>query len=728
MKVMWFLKRWGLGMLLLFLVLAGRAVGQNFKGFTPSGTRSKGLKGTSPSAPIIQKGKIVPNESRRVNSDLSIERIYVKGCQVYITVANRGKAGLSLRDYNNGRLSLTLQWQTGTSAGLEPRVFTLKQVDPKGALGRPGGWVEFNTRVWVKYRSFTVRAKLERLKDDRGKGRKDLRRVLAAPEGCLKIVSGLLKRNINKKALSLKKTGSFEKKKFHPAVLNKEKRELRPLNSPPSYVQIVGNKLIFDKPITIKWNPEAIKTCEGSQIISCFPADTVKISLIRSAEAGARTQIEAAILSSTPNDGIETIRITHEISFPVAPAGTMTQNLIIGDSYCVKVSSSTAAYSGAKILEPWIEVLKPREGESLVPQNYKIVIKKHPPEQYLEYQIWAVVDVAGLRLRKLLYSSPYSSGSSHAERHLTPSYGEEGKDEFLWDGHLSEEILVLPTGENLGEWWEDYEGPFTLEIEAWFRSRDGADHFLERIKRRVTKVKALHAFPAGEGWTTVSHSDLAIENIRVHGRDIDIMVVNHGPEPFRGTVIPLEVTVSDRFSSRTYQKEYHPRVSIPVNGVMSISLGGDLGICLQDTSFTVGAKLKPQGYWTDDNPSNDSRGKHFDLTIDPRPNLYFAGRRALRITRRGDEVKVRSIIGYDGPEWCLKAHTVRLRLTKPGGEIIYRRDIQTERGPVEFTLSASEVRRLGGREHVAVEVFLDWWDVIKEKAENDNWRYVYYDF
>ncbi len=727
MKVMWFLERWGLGMLLLFLILAGRAVGQNFKGFTPSGTQSKGLKGTSPSAPIIQKRKIVPNESRRATSDLSLERVYVKGCQVYITVVNRGRGGLSLRDYNNGRLTLTLQWQAGTSAGLEPHSFTLRQVDPRGALGRPGGWVEFNTKVWVRHPNLTIRVKLERLKDDRGRGKKELRQVLSTPKKCLKkIFSRTLQRNINK-TLSFKKAGLFEKKKFQIGILKKKNKEIKPLNISPSYVQIAGNKLIFDKPITIRWNPEAIKKCGEGQIVSCFPADTVKISLVRSAEVNARTQTEAVILSSTPNDGIETIRITHQISFPVTPAGTRSQNLIIGDSYCIKVSSSTVAYSRAKILEPWMEVIKPVEGEALVPKNYKIVIKKHPPEQYLEYQIWAVVDVAGLRLRKLLYFSPYSSGPSHAERHLTPSDG-EGKDEFLWDGHLSEETLVLPTGEKLGDWWEDYEGPFTLEIEAWFRSREAGDHFLERIKRRVTKVKALRAFSAAEGWTTVSHSDLAIENITVHGRDIEIVVVNHGPESFRGTVLPLEVTVSDRFSSRTYPKEYHPRVAIPVNGVMPISLGGDLGICLQDTSFTVGAKLKPQGAWTDDNPSNNSRGRHFDLTIDPRPNLYFAGRRALRITRRGDEVKVRSIIGYDGPDWCLRSHTVRLRLTKPGGEIIYRRDLQAERGPVEFTLSASEVRRLGGREHVAVEVFLDWWDVIKEKNENDNWRYVYYDF
>ncbi len=181
---------WGV---FLLLVVAAQAVSQTFKAPGPLNPRSKDLQTVSPPTPAVKERKL-PTKPQKVTSDLSIERIYVRGCQVYITVANRGKAGLSLRDYNNGRLSLTLQWQTGTSAGLEPRVFTLKQVDPKGALGRPGGWVEFNTRVWGRHPNLTIRAKLERLKDDRGKGRKELRQVLSVPERCLsKTSSGTLR-------------------------------------------------------------------------------------------------------------------------------------------------------------------------------------------------------------------------------------------------------------------------------------------------------------------------------------------------------------------------------------------------------------------------------------------------------------------------------------------------------------------------------------------------------
>lgn len=168
--------------------------------------------------------------------------------------------------------------------------------------------------------------------------------------------------------------------------------------------------------------------------------------------------------------------------------------------------------------------------------------------------------------------------------------------------------------------------------------------------------------------------------------------------------------------------------SIPVNGLTHIYLGADLGICLRDRSVTVGVKLKPQGYWRDDNSSNDVKGKHFNLTFDPRPNLYFSGARPIRITRSGDEIKVKTSVGYRGKSWCLSPHVVRLRLVKPGGEIIYREDKRATRGPVEFVLSDRVVRRLGGRDHVAVEVFLDWKDDIKESNEDDNHKYVYYDF
>ncbi len=172
---------WGV---FLLWVVAAQAVSQTFKAPAPLNPPSKDLQAVSPPTPAVKERKL-PAKPRGATSDLSLERIYVKGCQVHVTVVNRGKAGLSLRDYNNGRLSLTLQWQTGTSAGLEPRVFTLKQVDPKGALGRPGGWVEFNTRVWVKYPNFTIRAKLEGLKDDRGKGKKELRQVLSVAKRCI---------------------------------------------------------------------------------------------------------------------------------------------------------------------------------------------------------------------------------------------------------------------------------------------------------------------------------------------------------------------------------------------------------------------------------------------------------------------------------------------------------------------------------------------------------------
>ncbi|MEO0303581.1 MAG: hypothetical protein ABIM76_07405, partial [candidate division WOR-3 bacterium] len=247
----------------------------------------------------------------------------------------------------------------------------------------------------------------------------------------------------------------------------------------------------------------------------------------------------------------------------------------------------------------------------------------------------------------------------------------------------------------------------------------------------LTIKKEEKVYTEAEGWATVSKSDLSVENITTHGGDIEIMVKNRGPETLRSRVIPLKVIISDRFATRVYHKEYSLTSSVssvPVNGILSISLGKDLGICLQDQSFTVGVELKPQGYWRDNNSSNNVMGKHFNLTFDPRPNLYFSGTEKIRVTRRGDEVKVRTTIGYDGLPWCLSPHKVALRVLKQGGTIIYERETQATQGPVEFTLSASEIKRLGGGKRSIIEVFLDWDHTINENNEIDNHEYTYYDF
>lgn len=430
------------------------------------------------------------------------------------------------------------------------------------------------------------------------------------------------------------------------------------------------------------------------------------------------------IISSTPNDGIETIKLTYDISFPWAPRGEV-QQLIIGESYRIKVSSlsgAIVAYSGAKILEPWYELIRPRENEILIPENYKLKIKTHPEDQYLNYRIWLIVNTPEVNIRKLLHSPQMKF-----REHLSPL----NNNEFLWDGKIPDEREVLSNGSTLGEWWKNYEGDFYFEIESWFRSVMGNDYSLDKIQRKAVKVKSIKSYSEGEGWATVSESDLSIENIRTYGRDVEIILKNHGPEPFYSRIIPLKVTISDRFATRVYHKEYSLTSSVssvPVNGNMNISLGADLGICLQDQSFTVGVELKPQGYWRDNNSSNNVMGKHFNLTFDPRPNLYFSGTEKIRVTRRGDEVKVRTTIGYDGLPWCLSPHKVALRVLKQGGEIIYERETQATQGPVEFILSASEIKRLGGGKRSIIEVFLDRDNTINENNETDNHEYVYYDF
>lgn len=223
---------------------------------------------------------------------------------------------------------------------------------------------------------------------------------------------------------------------------------------------------------------------------------------------------------------------------------------------------------------------------------------------------------------------------------------------------------------------------------------------------------------------------MAIEEVTPYLRDIRIKVVNHGPETCYAQFIPLKITLTDRYATRTFTKRFHLSSSIPVGGRRYVYLGRHLGICLWDTSFSIGVEFDSERDWVDENASNDSYWKHFDLSFDPRPNIYFhdSGRGKIRIRRRGDQVTVRVLPKFEGRSWCKRPYTVRLRLFKQEGGLFYERDLQTEEGPVEFTLSASEVRRSGGGDNVLVEVFLDWWDDVKENNESDNWEFTTYDF
>ncbi|MEN2985042.1 MAG: hypothetical protein ABDH16_00015 [Thermodesulfovibrionaceae bacterium] len=145
------------------------------------------------------------NTSNETNfSDLSIERIYLKGCTIFIIIENKGKGGVSLRDYKSGKLSITLQRQTDTAVGLSPYNFSLIQIDPKGILSKPNSLVDFNTGIKALYSNITVKAKFEYLKDDKGKGKKELTKVLSVPDTCLKQTStteGVFHGNVRKENL-----------------------------------------------------------------------------------------------------------------------------------------------------------------------------------------------------------------------------------------------------------------------------------------------------------------------------------------------------------------------------------------------------------------------------------------------------------------------------------------------------------------------------------------------
>ncbi|RLA87223.1 MAG: hypothetical protein DRG40_00925 [Deltaproteobacteria bacterium] len=712
------------GIFLIFYSLSGQAMGGTVKGSVLKPVAEKGIKKVPPavSHPVLEK-KVAP--AVKAASDLSIERIYLKGCTIHVIVKNLGSGGLSDRDYEQGKLVLQLKDKEGT---IKRHEFPLKDVDPKKAfLSKAGEKVDFDTKLTCSER-ISVKAFFEGLKQDGRQGRKHLATSFSAPPFC-KTTKG--------KALIPK--AHVAKKALHSPVkvrkMVKSRESILKSLVPPS-VRIEGNELIFDKPLIIRWNPEAfpkiteLTTPEGTvSAVLSVPASTVKISLT----LPNQPEYEAVILASTPNDGRETIRITSDLRFPAVPVGEM-QTLMTGHPYQIKVSNlsgnlssrasswEVAGYTEVMVLKPWLEIVRPMENERVVPENYKIVFKKHDTEHQAWYhKIWVVISYGDYLIRKLLFSF----------RNPVSMINVLNDEEFLWNGHLPEENEYISFfSSTLGEWWENYEGEVILEIESWFESVDGLVYPAEKLERRFIKVKSKPVFTAQEEWVTVTHSDMAVEEVVPYYGDMRIKVVNHGPETCYGQFIPFKVTLTDRYAHRTFRKRFRLPSSIPVGGRRYVYLGRDLGICLWDTSFTIGVEFDSERDWIDENASNDSYWKHFDLSFDQRPNIYFhdSGRGKIRIRRRGDQVTVRVLPKFEGRSWCKRPYTVRLRLFKQEGGLFYERDLQTEEGPVEFTLSASEVRRSGGGDNVLVEVFLDWWDDVKENNESDNWEFTTCDF
>jgi len=122
-------------------------------------------------------------------SDLSIERIYLKNCTIYVRITNHGKGGLSEEDYLRGKLVIEIEEikEKGTFSTSPQKTrkytFALKDVDPNGVLKKAGGTVDFDTKIGNTERQ-RVRAHIEGLKADGKKGRKSLAGVLLPSSLC----------------------------------------------------------------------------------------------------------------------------------------------------------------------------------------------------------------------------------------------------------------------------------------------------------------------------------------------------------------------------------------------------------------------------------------------------------------------------------------------------------------------------------------------------------------
>jgi len=131
------------------------------------------------------KGRNTSSVSKlEVHSDLSLEKVYCRGCTVHLVVWNKGKGGLTDSDWNRGRLILKIR-----ACGKKPVAkfkrwaFCIKEIDTGGELKKPGGRVDFATGAPCRG-PLLVKAWFERLRNDGSRGHKRLSSTLKPSQAC----------------------------------------------------------------------------------------------------------------------------------------------------------------------------------------------------------------------------------------------------------------------------------------------------------------------------------------------------------------------------------------------------------------------------------------------------------------------------------------------------------------------------------------------------------------
>ena len=129
-----------------------------------------------------------PIISKRIFSDLSIERIYLKKCNVHVVIKNL-KSGLSSQDLRNGKLIVELGMRSNQVGKKATYTFSLSQIFSQQVSSqkmRKPQEVDFDTGIILgASHTYKVTAKLSGLQNDGRSGRKRLSQRLTLPKVCL---------------------------------------------------------------------------------------------------------------------------------------------------------------------------------------------------------------------------------------------------------------------------------------------------------------------------------------------------------------------------------------------------------------------------------------------------------------------------------------------------------------------------------------------------------------
>lgn len=174
-----------LGFALSFLlIVGGQSWARTLMGSVATASSSRAAEKALPHASRQKKTVLIPKAAKA--SDLSLERIFLKGCTVHVLLKNLGSGGLSDEDFNRAQLVVELSSPSiGKNATPKPEkyIFNFRKIDPQGVLKGAGGEVDFDTGIRCGERK-RVKAQIQGLKADGKKGRKTLVSTLSPTSFC----------------------------------------------------------------------------------------------------------------------------------------------------------------------------------------------------------------------------------------------------------------------------------------------------------------------------------------------------------------------------------------------------------------------------------------------------------------------------------------------------------------------------------------------------------------